>query len=210
MKKDETPRELLRDMSVWGAENQCYRRPTPEKHQIMFEKLSQQYPKLFGIDIVFPWIILEFEDELPAPSDRPFLIAGLVVVFVLEGEPFPFGINDMGRPGLGKAPSIPTDIKNDLRPYHLTKIETIHQLFILVPNAEFISIYPRQILVELEEMAEQEFDDYVASAPKAFGFLAAMYHNGPFYIRGQPRKGSRIRSSMPMGTNWWRMIQTIY
>ena len=90
---------------------------------------------------------MEFEDEPPPQSERPFLIAGLVAVFLLEGEPFPLGIRDIGRPGCGQPPSIPAEAADDLRPSHISRIETIRHLFIILPDVDFIIVYPGQVLV---------------------------------------------------------------
>jgi hypothetical protein len=38
-------------------------------------------------------MLVEFEDSVPDDKERPFLVAGLVAVFLLEGEPFPLGVS---------------------------------------------------------------------------------------------------------------------
>lgn len=173
------PRELLSEYTFWDTETRNYIRPTPQQHKEIFEKLLSQYPNLYGIDLIFPYIILEFEDNLPPGMERPFLIAGLIAVFLLEGEPFPLGVRDIGRGGGGPPAIIPAEIKSDLRPYHCAKIQTIYHLFTMIPNASYISVYPRQLLVETEPMSSEQFESFIVTAPRALGFLACYYYNGP-------------------------------
>lgn len=175
-----TPVELLVEHTLWDSETNDYVRPNPQQHKAIFDKLVVIYPKLYGIDLIFPWIIVEIEDELPPPNERPFFIAGLVAVFILEGEPFPLGVRDIGHASGGEPVILPQDVKDDLRPYHNASKRTIHHLFEMLPPAEFISVYPRQLLVEVEKMNDSEFEKFLASAPRAFGRLIAKYHNGPF------------------------------
>jgi hypothetical protein len=173
------PHELLGDFSLWDSENDTYTRPSPEHHRIIFDRLTIIYPNLYGIDIIFPWIVVEVADELPAPNERPFLIAGLFAVFIVEGEPFPLGVRDIGHAARGEPAILPRDVKDDLRPYHNACKGTIYHLFGMLPRAEFVSVYPRQLLVELEKMPDPDFQKYLADAPRAFGHLVAKYRNGP-------------------------------
>ena len=173
------PHELLGQFTHWDSENNSYIRPSPEHHKVIFDRLAIIYPNLYGIDIIFPWIVLEVEDELPPPNERPFLIAGLVAVFIVEGEPFPLGLRDIGHAAGGEPAILPQDVKGDLRPYHNASKETVYHLFGMLPRAEFISVYPRQLLIELEKMPDPEFEKYLADAPRAFGHLVSKYYNGP-------------------------------
>ena len=176
----QAPRELLGDLTLWDTEQQQYIPPSPQTHRTLYERLLRIYPDLFCIDTVFPWIILQFEADVPPPSERPFLVAGLVAVFLVEGNPFPHGILDMGQPGRALPHATSIEYKDDLRPYHNSSIETIYYLFSAIPEADFISVYPRQLLIETEKMSDTEFERFLMRAPRAFGFMAAMYHNGPY------------------------------
>src|SRR5271156_5383980 len=172
------PQELLGDLSLWDAETKSYTRPSLEQHKNIFETLERVYPNLHGIDIIFPWLVVELTDHLPPPNKQPFLIAGLVCVFILEGEAFPFGIQDIGYASEGEPATLPQRVKDDLRPYHNAHKETIFHLFGIIPRAEFVSVYPRQLLIELEAMSDAEFESYLITAPRSFGRLVAKYYNG--------------------------------
>jgi hypothetical protein len=187
------PHQLLAEDSLWDSENNTYTRTSPEQHKNIFDRLATIYPNLYGIDIIFPWIVVEVEDELPAPNKRPFLIAGLVAVFIMEGEPFPVGVRDVGHAAAGEPAILPQHVRDDLRPYHNARKETIIQLFGMLPHAEFISVYPRQLLIELEKMPDPDFEKYLADAPRAFGRLVSKYHNGPLL----PTVSARVKSSNP-------------
>jgi hypothetical protein len=163
-----------------GCRNQKLRTTNSPAAQRNLRKapLAISQPLWYRFD--FPLYSLGFEDNLPSGMERPFLIAGLVAVFLLEGEPFPLGVRDIGRGGGGAPATVPTEIKSDLRPYHSAKIQTIHHLFTMIPKASHISVYPRQLLVETELMNSEQFESFIQTDPRAFGFLACYYYNGPF------------------------------
>jgi hypothetical protein len=59
---------------------------------------------------MFPYLIIECDDELPSEDERPFLVAGLIAVFTREEEPFPFGIDFIGVPSEGEEYQLPAAI----------------------------------------------------------------------------------------------------
>jgi hypothetical protein len=172
--------DLFSDFTLWNPETKKFDQPNPDQRERIFEKLKERYPNVSAITTIFPWMLIEFEDSVPDDKERPFLIAGLVGVFLLEGEPFPLGVSRFGVAGLGPATDIPSHISNDLRPYHAPSKETVQYLAEAVDAAKHISTYPRQLLFELEAMEESKFQDALTDLPRSFGRLAAHYHNGTF------------------------------
>ena len=130
--------------------------------------------------IIFPWCILEFIHEVPAYTERPFLVAGLVAVYLIEGDEYPSGTTYMGTPGEGAASKDPDHIINDLRPYHVPCQLTFEYLHAAVDIAVHVSSYPRQLLFELPLMGDGEFTKYLTTLPRRFGQMLAYYHNGEF------------------------------
>lgn len=88
-------------------------------------------------------MLVEFKDSVSDDKERPFLVAGLVGVFLLEGEPFPLGVSRFGAAGLCPAANIPSHISNDLRPYRAPSKETVLYLAEAVEAAKHICTYPR-------------------------------------------------------------------
>jgi len=167
-------------MTLWDGETGRYTHPSAERHKLIWDRLLSYFPHLWAFDFIFPWIILQFEDEPPPIAERPFHIAGLVAVFLAKGEPFPHGILNMGHAGLALPHPTPSEFKEDIRPYHNSNGDTIKYLFSVIPQAEFISIYARQILFELAPMSDDDFESFLLGAPRAYGLLVAMYNNGQY------------------------------
>ena len=59
------------------------------------------WPFVAAVIISFPWILVEMETdgEMPPPQSAPFLICGLVVVFMRECDTFPAGVGFLGVRG---------------------------------------------------------------------------------------------------------------
>jgi len=148
-------------------ETRRYTHPSAERHKLIWDRLLSYYPPLWAFNLIFPWIILQFEDEPPPVAERPFRIAGLVAVFLAEGEPFPHGILNMGHTGLALPHPTPFEFKEDIRPCHSCNGDTIKYLFSVIPQAEFISVYPRQLLFELAPMSDDDFQSFLLDAPRA-------------------------------------------
>lgn len=148
----------------------------------MHTKLAEQYENLSSLSIILRWAILEFEETLPPYEERPFLVAGLVAVYHLEGEGYPTGTTYIGSAGDGPPSTDPEYVANDLVPYHVPSFETFKYLHKTVQSAEHVSSYPRQ-LFELPPMSEQDLITLLRSLPSRFGHLPAYYFNGEFIMR---------------------------
>ena len=58
------------------------------------------------VQAIFPWIVVTMENCVLSENERAFMIAGLVAVFLLVGEPFPLEISELIMPtGDGFSPS---------------------------------------------------------------------------------------------------------
>ena len=72
-------------------------------------------------------------------------------------------------------------IPSDLKPFHIPNLTTFDWLFKRIPKALFISSYPQQILVELEETGPVEFQNSLQVLPPRIGSLNFGYINGPLF-----------------------------
>ena len=121
--------------------------------------------------VIFPYLVIECDDELPSEDKRPFLVACLIIaVLTLEEELFPFGIDFIEEHQLRAA------IWRDLKKPH--SLETFMYIHKLLPSAQYVSSYPTQILVECYELPDNEFGKLIESAPSHFGELFVGYMNG--------------------------------
>jgi len=143
----------------------------------LLQSLRQKFP-VVAISPMFPYLVIECDDELPSEDERPFLVAGLISVFTREEEPFPFGIDFIGVAGEGEEYRLPPAIGNDLKEHHIPRLETLVYLHKLLPYAQYISSYPTQILVECFELPDNEFGKLIEFAPSHFGELFVGYVNG--------------------------------
>ena len=109
------------------------------------------------------------------------MIADLVAVFMKEGGPYPFGADFIGKESRAQQDdpaAVPETVTSDLKPFHIPNLTTFDWLFNRMPTALFISSYPQQILVELEETDPLEFEKALQFLPPRIGSLNFGYING--------------------------------
>jgi len=176
-----TPKiELLNDFTLWDDLNKRFRSVTSEEIKFLYESVQEQFPDVESVSVMLPWIVVTMETSVPPENERPFMIAGLVAVFLLPGEPFPLGLSELGTPGDGPRLQLPPEMKGALRPYSIPDHKTFQYLFTLFPRAAHVSYYPRQLLVELEMEPELDFVSRLRNLPTAIEGLGINYSNGPF------------------------------
>jgi hypothetical protein len=172
--------ELLNDFTLWDDSSHKFRNVSAEEIKFLYESVQEHFPDVESVSVILPWIVVTMETSIPSENERPFMIAGLVAVFLLVGEPFPLGISELGIPGDGPRLQLPPELKGALRPYHIPSYETFKHLFTLFPRATHVSYYPRQLLVELELEPDVEFISRLSDLPTAIEGLAINYSNGRF------------------------------
>src|SRR5271156_5762224 len=119
--------------------------------------LKGHFPGVMSILPVIPFIIIE-SSPVPDPRTQPFLIAGLIAIFIKEGGPYPFGVDFIGEEGEGKLDEdIPSAVSADLKPFHIPSKPTLDYLHSYFPNATHISSYPQQLVVELNRTPDSNF-----------------------------------------------------
>jgi hypothetical protein len=142
------------------------------------------------------------------------MIAGLVAVFVKEGGGFPFGVDFTGEESCAKQDdpnAVPESVVNNLKSFHIPNLTTFDWLFNRIPRSLFISSYPQQILVELEETDPVEFQKSLGFLPPRIGSLNLGYINGPPLRHKYTRVNVRILRfgmflSMIQITSFQRMV----
>jgi hypothetical protein len=132
--------------SLWDDETRSYRFPDQQEQRNMFLKLLETYTNLSAVSDILPWCVLEFEDELPCYEDGIFLVAGLVAVYILEGEGDPLGTISMGWQGEGDPSIDPEHMNLELQPYHVPSFETFNTCVGIADAATGLYL-PRDLLV---------------------------------------------------------------
>lgn len=91
--------------------HQNVRHVTGAKVQFLHEQFSDYNP----VQAILPWIVVTMENSVLSENERAFMIAGLVAVFLLVGEPFPLEISELIMPtGDGSRLQLPAQTKRCL------------------------------------------------------------------------------------------------
>ena len=147
----------------------------------LLEVLRTRFDQVLSILPVAPFLLIECDTAVPDPSTTPFLIAGLIACFVIQGEPYPFGIAFIGKDGgaLGLTEhDMPMSIWNDLKPFHIPRLSTFQWIHKSIPHVKFVSSFPQQLVVELDQMKDEDFELLLTSLPDTIGCLNVGYVNG--------------------------------
>lgn len=144
----------------------------------LLNALKGHFPGIVSILPVIPFIIIE-SSPVPDLISQPFLIAGLIAIFIKEGGPYPFGVDFIGDEGEGKLDEhIPLAVSTDLKPFHIPSKPTFEYLHAYFTNATHISSYPQQLVVELNRTPDSEFLTSLSSLPPRIGEMNIGYING--------------------------------
>jgi hypothetical protein len=168
------------DLSLWDDSTSSHRNPTAVERVIILQRLRLMWPSVAAFTVSFPWMLVEIDSDGDAPHAHttPFFICGLVAVFIGEGDAFPAGVGYFGVWGVAAPLELPESVLNDLRLNRTPSMSTFEYLHHLIPVAEHISSFPRQLLFELYPTSDTEFQKLVTTLPKRFGCRMACYHNG--------------------------------
>ena len=152
--------DLPLDFSFWNEEKSCFKPITSVERVILLQELRMRYPQVDAITISIPFLIIECRDSVPYEAEQVFLAAGLVCVFIVLGGRLTFGAEYIGHYGEAEPPSdIPEDILRDSRLFNIPKITTFEYFHKLIPSCTHVSSYPTQLVVELEKLSPEEFQN---------------------------------------------------
>jgi hypothetical protein len=134
--------DLDLDFSFWDDQESCFKPIGTQELNVLINTMTHRYPQAKSIYVSLPFCIVECAVEVPPESEQCFLAAGLVVVFHLIGEPYPFGADFIGYRGSGEAPLLSDKVERDLIPCHIPKLSSLEVVFNHVPSATCVSTYP--------------------------------------------------------------------
>lgn len=167
-------------------------RPISAKHLLQLNTyLTTLYPEVDVIEERIPYLIVWCKESIPESSKRPFLIGGLLGVWLLEGQdnlPREFFDEDLGNMAI--VIRVNHDLASDIDHYHIPKTETLCQLMReQFPDALGVSFLTNEFFIELPELPINEHIKRVRNLPGRFAHEAPLlkYHNG-LRITGQEHK----------------------
>src|SRR5437762_10103803 len=114
--------DLDLDFSFWDNDEPCFKPIGSQELDVLINVMTHRYPQAESVYISVPFCVVECRNEIPPASEQCFLAAGLVVVFHLIGESYPFGVDFIGYRGSAEAPPLPKEVERDLAPCHIPKI----------------------------------------------------------------------------------------
>ncbi|OBT47138.1 hypothetical protein VE00_03120 [Pseudogymnoascus sp. WSF 3629] len=162
---------------TWDDGNGGYKMISAANLRNLYYYMRTHYPGVTTIDEMPPYLIIWCEETIPEPSKRPFLIGGLLAIWLVEGQGLPPEI--MGG-FLGNL-QIDSDYVDDLRPYHIPTTKTLCLLISEgFPDALAVSFIDNQIFVELPELPRNEHAKRLQRCPGWFAHdgLKLFYYNG--------------------------------
>ncbi|KFZ15360.1 hypothetical protein V502_05666 [Pseudogymnoascus sp. VKM F-4520 (FW-2644)] len=163
--------------------------------------LRTHYPEVSTtIDEMPPYLVIWCEETVLEPSKRPFLIGGLLAVWIVEGQSPPVELNLGFLGNLEMRLHLDDDLAEDIRKYHIPKTDTLRQLMRKgFPNALAVSFISNEIFVELPELPRHEHAARLKTYPGLFA------HGGPmlFYYSGllfrTQRNDRKLEEAKPHG-----------
>ncbi|TAQ83186.1 hypothetical protein B7494_g8492 [Chlorociboria aeruginascens] len=167
----------------WKNELGHYQSMGVENLTKLLDYLQTLYPEIQGLDERVPYLVVWCEKAPPPPARRPYLIAGLLGVWVVlgEGQEADYWVQE-GEPGnVFEIFPVMESIADDLRSYRIPAVETLCQLRnIYFADATAISFVANHLLVELPKMSPEEHTLRVLDLPAwIWGTdVAVWYHNG--------------------------------
>jgi hypothetical protein len=74
---------------------------------------------------------------------------------VIQGSPYPFGIEFIGRDGGANGlteDQVPMAVWRDIQPFHIPNLETFRWIHQNIKLATHVSSFPQQLVIELQKM----------------------------------------------------------
>lgn len=113
---------------TWDNGNGGYKMISSSNLGKLYHYMRTHYPGVTTIDEMPPYLIIWSSNALPAPSKRPFLIGGLLALWLVEGQGLPPEIMGGFLGNLEIQLEIGGDYVEDLQHYHIPKTDTLWKL----------------------------------------------------------------------------------
>ena len=80
---------------------------------------------------------------------------------------------------------VPDFVWKDLKPFHIRRLATPEWIYETIPHATHVSSFPQQLVVELEQMDDEQFETVLKLLPDTIGGLNVGYINGMMLVKKQ-------------------------
>jgi hypothetical protein len=177
--KEETI-ELTFEFSFYDASTNDYQELGDEQCLTILQAVQEYVPTVIAYTTSFPFLQFEYYPDLPESARLPVKVAGCYTTYVHSDKLYPWGSGFIGQRGRGDPVSVSGDIPQH-RPYTIPSLETITSLASHLPlTATNISSFPRQLVVEMTSMPEDEFNTVLRILPHKFDTMLIGYCNGSY------------------------------
>src|SRR5208282_312495 len=155
-------------LDFYDAEKKMFKTITAADRKQFLQESRKTFPGVLAFTFSPPFLYVEC-NPTPDPVDTPFIIAGLIAKFLEEDEPHPWGASIMGEIGNARTPDVLGEVRVDLRPFHTPCIKTFDFLFDMIPQAEHITSYSQQLVVESKRSNDEGFIHLLNVLPSKVG-----------------------------------------
>ena len=158
--------------SYFDEYNKCFTTLNRTQSVQLLQVLRLHFSEVLSIMPVAPFLIIECDKAVPDPATTPFLVAGLIACFVIQGSSYPFGIEFIGRDGGADGLTenrVPMAVWRDIQPFHIPNLETFRWIHQNIKLATHVSSFPQQLVIELRKMTDQQFEEVLETLPDTIG-----------------------------------------
>ena len=171
--------ELDTGFTFFNAKTNSFQEVHKSLRRSLLHQVQTLIPQVVAYQTSFPFILFEYDTEIPSSTVLPFKVAGCFAVFIDVRDGYPWGTGFLGHSGLGNPQPIASNVA--LRGYTIPSLAEFKQLFLQFPIATHISSFPNQLLVELSLMDDTDFERLLQSLPYSAGGLPVGYYNGAIF-----------------------------
>jgi hypothetical protein len=125
------------------------------RHSLLYQ-IQKHIPAVTSFQTAFPFILFEYDDDIPPSTILPFKVGGCFAIFINVHDGYPWGTGFIGQSGYGEPVAVDANSETDLKEYTIPQLSTFKELFRIFPNTARISSFVKQIVVELPATSEEE------------------------------------------------------
>lgn len=176
------------DFSYWDEESREYVQLNEQNENTLKDYLADAYSATYIIESG-PFLIIQC-DVIPAPEERPFLVADCVAIWLHQDDPLPNDLGFYGEFSMGKPVALPANLAPFLRPFSIPSDETLDAIAnLLFPEALYVSYITCCVIFELPETDRETFLTRLETLPSGFSntSVSLNYVNGPLVLSAHRR-----------------------
>ncbi|KFY37724.1 hypothetical protein V495_07007 [Pseudogymnoascus sp. VKM F-4514 (FW-929)] len=157
----------------------------------LYDYMRAHYSGVITIEERTPYLTILCSKATPSQKDRPFLIAGLLAIWLVDDVPYEFEGGYLGN--LEIQLQLDSDYTADIVLYHIPRTKTLWQLMReRFRDAVAVSFISNEIFIELPTVPAREHAGRLRGYPGWFAHgerPSVFYHNGVRIRTSRPEKG---------------------